>query len=141
MLDTNVVAEPLKLAGDSAVLAWLNHQDIETLFLTTISVAELRYGVAAMPDGRRKDGLSAALEQRVIALFGPRVLAFDLAAADAYVVIRTRAKAEGKAIAAADTYIAAIAAVHGFAVATRDTAPFEVADVRVINPWGPVSRC
>jgi toxin FitB len=135
VLDTNVISEPLKPAAAPMVLSWLDQQDIETLFLTTISLAELRYGVAALPDGRRKDGLSAALEQRVIALFGPRILAFDRAAADAYAVIRARARTAGKAIAVADGYIAAIAATPGFAVATRDTAPFEAAGVRVINPW------
>jgi predicted nucleic acid-binding protein len=137
VLDTNVVSEPLKPVGEPAVLAWLDQQIIETLFLTTISLAELRYGVAALPDGKRKDGLSAALEKRVIALFGPRILVFDMAAADAYAVIRARAKAAGKAVGAADGYIAAIAAAHGFAVATRDASPFEAAGVRVINPWGP----
>ena len=135
VLDTNVVSEPLKSAGDPAVLAWLDQQSIETLFLSTISLAELRYGVAALPDGRRKDGLGAALESRVVSLFGPRLLPFDSAAADAYARIRSHAKAAGKAIAAADGYIAATAAAHGFAVATRDTGPFEAAGVSVINPW------
>jgi predicted nucleic acid-binding protein len=135
VLDTNVVSEPLKPLGEPAVLAWLDQQNIETLFLTTISLAELRYGVAALPDGRRKEGLGAALESRVIALFAPRVLSFDSAAAGAYALIRARAKAAGKAIAAADGYIAATAAAHGFTVATRDTGPFEAAGVPVINPW------
>jgi len=62
-------------------------------------------------------------------------LAFDIAAADAYAIIRARAKAAGKTIGAADGYIAATAAAHGFAVATRDTTPFEAAGVAVINPW------
>ncbi len=76
-----------------------------------------------------------ALEGRIIALFGPRLLPFYSAAADAYALIRTRAKAAGKAISTADGYIAAIAAAHGFAVATRDTGPFEAAGLSVINPW------
>ena len=135
VLDTNVVSEPLRSAADPAVLAWLDDQSIETLFLTTISLAELRYGVAALPDGRRKEGLGAALESRVIALFGRRILSFDPAAADAYALIRARAKAAGKAISAADGYIAATAAAHGFAVATRETGPFEAAGLVVINPW------
>ena len=138
VLDTNVVSEPLRLAGEPAVLAWLDQQNIETLYLTTISLAELRYGVAALPDGRRKDGLGTALESRIIALFGPRVLPFDSAAATAYALIRARAKAAGKAIAAADGYIAATAVAHGFAVATRDTEPFEAAGLPVINPWASV---
>jgi predicted nucleic acid-binding protein len=135
VLDTNVVSEPLKAAGEPAVLAWLDQQNIETLFLTTISLAELRYGVAALPDGRRKDGLGEALEGRIVALFGTRLLSFDAAAADAYAIIRARAKAAGKAIAAADGYIAATAAAHGFTIATRDTEPFAAAGLPVINPW------
>jgi predicted nucleic acid-binding protein len=135
VLDTNVVSEPLKLAGEPAVLAWLDQQNIETLFLTTISLAELRYGVAALPDGRRKDGLGKALESRIVALFETRLLPFDAAAADAYALIRARAKTAGKAIGAADGYIAATAAAHGFTIATRDTAPFEAAGLPVINPW------
>ena len=102
VLDTNVVSEPLRPAAEPTVLGWLDQQNIETLFLTTVSLAELRYGVAALPDGKRKQGLSAALDQRVIALFGQRILAFDTAAADAYAVIRTRAKTAGKAIGTAD---------------------------------------
>lgn len=135
VLDTNVVSEPLRAAAAPAVIAWLDRQNIETLFLSTISLAELRYGVAALPEGRRKEGLRAALEERILALFGPRVLAFDTAAADAYAVIRARARAAGKTIGASDGYIAATAAAHGFAVATRDTGPFEAAGVPLINPW------
>ena len=75
------------------------------------------------------------MESRIIALLGPRLLSFDSAAADAYALIRARAKAVGKVIAAVDGYIAATAAAHGFAVATRDTGPFEAADLPVINPW------
>jgi predicted nucleic acid-binding protein len=88
-----------------------------------------------LPDGKHKQGLSAALEKRVIPLFGSRILTFDTAAADAYALIRARAKSAGKAIGVADGYIAAMVAAHGFTVATRDTAPFEAAGVPVINPW------
>jgi predicted nucleic acid-binding protein len=135
VLDTNVVSEPLRLAAEPAVLAWLDRQNIETLFLTTISLAELRYGVAALPNGRRKEVLSGALEGRIIALFGPRIFNFDMAAATADAIIRARAKTAGKAIGASDGYIAAIAAAHGYAVATRDVGPFEAAGLSVINPW------
>jgi len=135
VLDTTVISEPLRPAASPSLLAWLDRQNIETLFLTTISLAELRYGVAALPEGRRKQGLGAALEDRIIALFGSRVLAFDRTAADAYAVVRMRAKAAGVAIAAADGYIAATAMAAGFAVATRDTTPFVAAGVAVINPW------
>jgi len=135
LLDTNVVSEPLKLSADTAVLAWIDAQLIETLYLSTISLAELRFGIAALPMGQRRDTLHTSLEQRILPLFSGRILAFDEAASNAYAVLRARARLEGKAIATADGYIAAIAMTHGLIVATRDTGPFEAAGLKVINPW------
>ncbi|MEY4980496.1 MAG: plasmid stability protein StbB [Pseudomonadota bacterium] len=135
LLDTNVVSEPLKLSADTAVLAWIDAQLIETLYLSTISLAELRFGIAALPPGKRRDTLHTSLEQRILPLFSGRILAFDEAASNAYAVLRARARLEGKAIATADGYIAAIAMTHGLIVATRDTGPFEAAGLKVINPW------
>ena len=135
LLDTNVVSEPLKAPGDLKVLAWIDAQIIETLYLSAISLAELRFGVAVLPEGKRRDILHQRLEQRVLPLFAGRILSFDAPASDAYATLRSRARAAGKAIAPADGYIAGIAATHGFAVATRDTSPFEAAGVAVINPW------
>ncbi len=135
VLDTNVISEPLRPMGDATVMAWLDQQNFETLFLSAISLAELRYGVAALPDGKRKAGLGAALENQIVTWFGPRILPFDTAAADAYASIRARAKTSGLAIGVADGYIAATAVAHGFSVATRDTGPFIAAGVPVINPW------
>jgi predicted nucleic acid-binding protein len=77
LLDTNVVSEPLKAAGDANVLAWIDAQIIETLYLSTISLAELRFGIEALPDGKRRDTLHSSLEQRVLPLFAGRILAFD----------------------------------------------------------------
>jgi hypothetical protein len=135
LLDTNVVSEPLKLSADAAVLAWIDAQLIETLYLSTISLAELRFGIAALPPGKRRDTLHSSLEQRILPLFTGRILPFDDAASKAYAVLRARARVEGKAIAPADGYIAAIALTHGLIVATRDTGPFEAAGLTVINPW------
>jgi len=135
LLDTNVVSEPLKLAGNPAVLAWLDAQLIETLYLSTISLAELRFGIAALPDGKRKDTLHNSLEQRILPLFAGRILSFDEATSKAYGELRALAKAQGKAIAAADGYIAATAMCKSLMVATRDTGPFEAAGLQVINPW------
>jgi predicted nucleic acid-binding protein len=112
LLDTNVVSEPLKPAPSPAVLAWLDEQPIETLFLSTISLAELRFGVAALPDGRRKDGLASALEAKLLSLFGARLLSFDVAAADAYATIRVRAREAGKAIGTADAYMGSPQGLH-----------------------------
>jgi len=135
LLDTNVVSEPLRASGDMNVLAWIDAQIIETLYLSTISLAELRFGIAVLPTGKRRDTLHASLEQRVLPLFAGRILSFDDPASKSYATLRARARAAGQAIAPADGYIAAIAVAHGFTVATRDTSPFDAAGVPVINPW------
>lgn len=135
LLDTNVVSEPLKLSGDPGVLSWMDAQIIETLYLSTISLAELRFGIAALAPGKRRDTLHASFEQRILPLFVGRILSFDAAAAEAYAVLRAHARAQGHAIAPADGYIAATAISHGLMVATRDTTPFKAAGLNVINPW------
>jgi predicted nucleic acid-binding protein len=135
LLDTNVISEPLRPAGDAAVLAWIDAQIVETLYLSAISLAELRLGMATLPAGKRKDVLHSSFEQRVLPLFAGRILPFDSAASEAYAVLRARARVQGKAIAPADGYIAATAKSHGLIVATRDTRPFEAVGLTVINPW------
>ena len=135
LLDTNVVSEPLKLTGDVGVLNWLDAQIIETLYLSTISLAELRFGIAALPPGKRRNTLNTSLEQRILPLFVGRILPFDTTASEAYAELRARARALGKAIAPVDGYIAATAAAHGLIVSTRDIGPFEAAGLTVINPW------
>ena len=135
LLDTDVVSEPLRPAPDARVIDWIDAQPLETLFLSAITVAELRAGVALLPAGKRRTGLQQNLEKRVLPLFAGRVLPFDLACTPAYAVLLARARTAGLAIATADGYIAAIAAANGFTVATRDTGPFEAAGVAVIDPW------
>ena len=100
-----------------------------------MTVAELRYGLAAMPEGKRRTIYQERLEREVLPAFAGRVLAFDLDTSKTYAERMAKARAEGKAIARADGYIAATAAAHGLMVATRDTSPFEAAGLDVINPW------
>lgn len=135
LLDTNVVSEPLRHAPEPRVIEWIDAQAMETLFLSAITVAELRAGVALLPAGKRRAGLQENLEKRVLPLFAGRVLPFDFACTQAYATLTAKARSKGLAIATADGYIAAIAAANGFAVATRDTSPFEAAGVTVVNPW------
>lgn len=135
LLDTNVVSEPLRPAPDTRVAEWIDAQSIETLFLSAITVAELRAGVALLPTGKRRAGLQESLEARVLPLFAGRVLPFDLGCTQAYAALMAKARASGFRIASADGYIAAIAAANGLAVATRDTGPFDAAGATVINPW------
>ena len=135
LLDTNVVSEPLRPAPDHRVVAWIDAPALETLFLSAITVAELRAGVALLPAGKRRAGLQESLETRVLPLFAGRVLPFDLGCTQAYAELRAKARAAGLAITSADGYIAAIAAANGLVVATRDTGRFKAAGVTVINPW------
>ena len=135
LVDTNVISEPLRQVPDDRAVAWIDAQAVETLYLSVITVAELRFGVAVLPAGKRRDRLHSRLEEDVLPVFAGRVLPFDLKASEAFAILMAKAQARGKSIGKADGYIAAIAACHGFPVATRDTAPFEAAGVRVVNPW------
>ncbi|MCR4465565.1 type II toxin-antitoxin system VapC family toxin [Burkholderia sp. SCN-KJ] len=135
LVDTSVISEPLRREPSAAVIEWLDAQNVETLFLAAISLAEMRFGVAALPEGRRRDWLHQNIEQRVVPLFRGRILPFDDAASDAYASLRAKARAMGRTMAPADGFIAATAAANGLIVATRDVAPFEAAGLRVIDPW------
>jgi len=135
LLDTNVVSEPARPMPDAGVIAWIDAQPLEALFLAAITVAELRAGVALLPASKRRTSLHDNLETRVLPLFSGRVLPFDMACTQAYAEVLARSRATGSAISAADALIAAIASANGLCVATRDTAPFESAGLTVINPW------
>jgi predicted nucleic acid-binding protein len=135
LIDTDVISEPLRRAPEPRVISWLDAQSLETLFLSAITVAELRFGVANLPVGRRRDELQTSVENQILPLFAGRVRPFDMACTTAYVELMAKVKSAGLAIAAADGYIAAIAATNRFSVATRDVSPFQAAGVTVINPW------
>ena len=135
LVDTNVVSEPMKAQGDLRVAAWLDRQSAETLFIATISMAEILFGVAALPAGRRRVRLAEAFEIEVQRLFAGRIMSFDLAAARAYASIMSGARARGLAVSVPDGQIAAIAAANRLSVATRDEAPFRAAGLMTVNPW------
>jgi toxin FitB len=135
LLDTNVVSEPLKPFGNPLVLQWIDAQSIGTLHLSAISLAELRFGMAVMPDGKRRCDLQRKLEETILPLFAGRILPFDTCATPAYALLRARARRAGRAIDKFDASIAAIAVVHGLTAATRDTSPFRAAGINFINPW------
>jgi len=137
ILDTNVVSEAMKLGRDPAVVAWLDRQLAETLYLTTISLAELSIGIEILAAGKRKDGLSIGLSDLLAKLFGSRILPFDRQAALAYGALVGAARTAGKAVSMPDGQIGAIASVHGFTVATRDRTPFVALGIPVISPWMP----
>jgi len=134
VLDTNVVSESMKPEPSASVLRWLDAQVTETLFITTVTVAGMRFGIGALPEGRRRQGLTAALED-ILALFDGRILPFDIAAANAYADLAVAARTTGRGFPTPDGYIAAIAAANGFTVASRDASAFRAGGVDVIDPW------
>jgi len=135
LLDTNVISEPWKPVPNEAVIAWLDAQAVETLFISAITIAEIRFGIAAMPLGRRRTTLRDRLEGEVLPHFFSRILPFDLTTSQFYSELMARARASGRAIGTADGYLAATAAANGLVVSTRDTSPFEAAGLKVVNPW------
>lgn len=139
VLDTNVISEPLRPAPEPAVLAWLDAQNRATLYLTSITLAELLAGVAALPAGRRRHNLAQALTEQVLPLFEGRVLAFDAQAAHAFARVHAGATAAGNPISFADAAIAAIATAHGWALATRNVRDFKGTGLDLIDPWSPAA--
>lgn len=135
VLDTNVISEMMKPEPNSSVHSWINEQVSNTLYLSTVTFAELLFGIGSLPDGKRKRNLNLAFEglQR---LFRDRVLPFDVDASRCYAELAVIARNNGRGFPTPDGYIAAIAVSRGFIVASRDTAPFEAAKIDVINPWG-----
>lgn len=135
LLDTNVILEPLRPSPIARVSDWIDAQPIETLYLSAMTVAELRAGVALMPSGKRRQTLHEHIEKRVLPMFAGRVLPFDMACTNAYAELTATARQAGSVIQTADALIAAVAQVNRFIVATRDVKPFRSAGLNVINPW------
>ena len=135
ILDTNVLSEPLKPMPASAVLDWLDRQVPQTLYLTTVNLAELLAGIEVLPEGRRRTELQHALITKVIPLFEGRILSFDQAAAQAFARINASPQVVGNPISFTDGAIAAIASAQGFILATRNVRDFRGCGIELINPW------
>src|SRR6218665_3360588 len=136
LLDTNVISEPLRPSPEARVSDWIDAQPLETLYLSAMTVAELRAGVALMPTGKRRTALHEHLQKRVLPMFAGRVLPFDLACTSAYAELMAKVRKAGIGIETADACIAAVAFANGFTVAKRDTSPFHAAGLDVYHPWG-----
>jgi predicted nucleic acid-binding protein len=136
ILDTNVVSEPLKRDPSAAVLEWLDRQSPATLYLTTISQAELLAGVMALPAGKRRTELQRVINNELVSLFANRILPFGERSAAAYAQVVTAANAAGNPMGFADAAIGAIALEHNFILATRNERDFKGTSVNLLNPWG-----
>ena len=135
VLDTNVVSELMRPDPSSNVVDWVASQAVPRLYLSTISEAELRYGVEILPAGARRTQLLDELEGMLSKDFAGRILPFDSAAAHAYAVVAAARRAAGRPINHADCQIAAIARCRGASVATRDIVDFDGSGIDLIDPW------
>ena len=135
VLDTNVVSELMKERPNADVLTWLDSQPAETLFITAVTEAEVRTGIAVLPAGERQRMLAAAAERAFAVFSDQRILAFDSDAAQSYALIAADRRAAGRPISQSDCQIAAIARSRGITVATRDVSDFEGCGIEVLDPW------
>jgi toxin FitB len=134
VLDTNVVSELMRAAPAPVVMAWLDEHPGNDLFTTAITVAEIRYGVARLPEGRRREALHQAANE-VFAAFPDQVLSFDLTSASAYADVVAHRESVGNRIDGFDAQIAAICRAHAATLATRNTRDFADTGIAVVNPW------
>ena len=135
VIDTNVASELMRSAPASTVAAWIAERDAEELFLTAVSEAELLYGVAIMPAGRRRTMLENSMTRWLDLGFVERILPFDSAAARAYAEIAADRRRAGRPVGEADCQIAAISRSRGAVLVTRNVRDFEGTGVDVVDPW------
>ncbi len=135
LLDTNVVSELMRTAPDPGVAVWAAGHSLEDLFFSAVGEAELRYGAAILPTGRRRENLVSDIERMLDEAFENRVLPFDSGAARAYADIAAMRRSAGRPVGTADCQIAAIARTRHMALATRNVRDFEDIDVEIVDPW------
>ena len=136
VLDTNVLSELMRPEPAEAVLAWMAGQPAAALHITSITQAEILYGIGLLPEGKRRQALAEQVGAMFAEDFAGRILSFDPAAAPSYAMIAVQRRQTGNPIKTMDGIIAAIARTHGAAIATRDR---DLTDcgVPIINPWAP----
>lgn len=135
VLDTNVLSEVLKPTPSSEVIAWMRQQPSSQLFTTTVTQAEILYGVELLPNGKRKTKLQAMVAAVFEGDFDVRILPFDSEAAQAFPKVASLSRAAGHPMAGFDAQIAAITYSRRAILATRNTADFEHCGVPLFNPW------
>ena len=131
----NVVSELMRDTPSAELLSWMDERPTQELFVTAITEAEIRTGIAILPDGARPRGLADAAERTLGVLFAGRILPFDSRAARAYADIAATSRAAGRPMSQSDCQIAAIARSSGMAVATRNARDFALTGIDVIDPW------
>jgi predicted nucleic acid-binding protein len=137
ILDTNVISGIMQLLPSSRVLEWWSRHETEELFTSTVTVAEILYGIELLPRGKRRDRLLAGAEAMFAQDFAGRILPFDEEAARAFLPIAAGRSARGRPMPEFDAQIAAIVRSRNAILATRNVADFEGCGIRLVNPWQP----
>ncbi len=135
LLDTNVLSELMRAKPDPKVLAWVDAQPASRLMICSITVAEILYGIARMPEGKRKQGLLDIASAMFDEDFAGNILPFDADAAVHYAEIAAESEARGRVVDMADAQIAAIGRLHDAVIATRNIRHFESLGVALVDPW------
>ncbi|MEO6079412.1 MAG: type II toxin-antitoxin system VapC family toxin [Steroidobacteraceae bacterium] len=135
ILDTNVLSALMQATPDSRVIAWLDAQPPDSIWITSITVFESRFGIALLPPGKRRLALEESLEQLLAVDLEGRILDFDYAAACEAAALAARRQKSGTAVDMRDTQIAGIALSRRAAVATRNVDHFSDSGIQVLNPW------
>lgn len=135
LVDTNVISELMRPTPSSAVISWIDEQETINLFISTITIAEITYGIRVMPKGKKREKIQTAFSRAIDEVFAYRIISFDNEAAYAYGEIMGRRKELGHPMSVIDGQIAAIAATHHFSIATRNIKDFQACNLRLINPW------
>ncbi len=135
VVDTNVISEFMGTPPAPSVLQWLNAQEAVTLYITSVSVAEIQLGLQIMPAGKRQQLLHQQFEQFLAIALDTRILAFDTKAAKYYADYRANRRKSGQPMSTLDAQIAGICLANGYALATRNTIDFEGCHVELINPF------
>jgi predicted nucleic acid-binding protein len=135
LLDTNVLSEPMRARPNLEVIRWLNEQDAAQLYVSSITVAEIHFGIACLPKGQRQRRLREAFGVFVDQAFDSRILSFGTASAEIYGQIRATRRAQGRPITPLDAQIAAIALENDFSLATRNMKDFDGLDLVIHNPF------
>lgn len=137
LLDSNIVSEWTKPRPNERVAAWLAEADEDRIFLSVITLAELRRGVQRLPAGARRDRLDAWLTDQLKPRFEGRILPIDAETADVWGRLITHGQAAGRPVSTMDGFLAATAQQHDLTLVTRNTADFDILGIRLINPWHP----
>ena len=135
IVDTTVISEMMKSAANPTVVGWLNRQDSLALFLTTPTIAEIKYGLCSLPNGKRRRAMEEGFERLQSEAFEGRIWSFDQAAAHQYGLVMSYRRAKGRPLSVVDGQIAAMARCRGAEIATRNVRDFEDFGVALIDPF------